>query len=103
MYLNSIEITSQKEKDAAINSSTATKSSIAIIAVASFAGGAPNLLWGLLNNLTIVAFFPLLNIKAPEFVNIFWSNLLGYDVLPVIYSYAFDEDEYVGQDPFNAA
>ena len=74
-----------------------------MIALAAFIGGAPNLLWGLLNNLTIVAFFPLLNIQAPEFVNIFCSNLLGYDVLPVIYPYVFDEDEYVGQDPFDAA
>ena len=50
---------SAEEKLAAESGATATKTSIVLVAVASFAGGAPNLLWGLLNVTTIIALFPL--------------------------------------------
>jgi hypothetical protein len=73
---------------------------VAVTAAASFA---PNLLWSLLNVLTIIAFFPLQNIEAPPFVNYFCSSFLGLSFLPIFADYVFDPNEYIGQEPFQAA
>ena len=47
------------EEETARNSATATKASIVMVAISSFVGGAPDLLWGIVNITTIIAFFPL--------------------------------------------
>ena len=62
---------SEEEKDSAETGANSVKISTVMVAVASFVAGTPNMLWSLLNITTIIAFLPLMNINAPEFVNLF--------------------------------
>jgi hypothetical protein len=87
-------VTTAEEAELSASATAATKSVVLIIAVQSIASGAPNLLWGLTNVLHMIAFFPLQNIVAPEFVNEFCSSLLGFDFMPIIYPYVFSEKDY---------
>ena len=65
---------------------------VLLVAFSSVVGKAPELLWGLLNILTLMAFFPMNNINAPEFVNIFCANLYSSRFFPKLYPLLTDID-----------
>jgi hypothetical protein len=90
----SAPLTSEELQAAAIGSATsaATTTAVSSTTVASFSTGNMSSAWGLINNIKMIGFIPMMDIDLPLGLKSFFVSVLDFNLVPNLFTY-FEPDD----------
>ena len=59
--------------------------------------------WNMMNTLQILAFIPMMQHEIPIQLESALKSFLDFDIVPNLFEYVMDEDDFVGPSPYDEA
>jgi hypothetical protein len=89
LYAKSAPPTAEEQRAAQVGTATtaSTMTVISVSAVLGFSTGSLTSLWGLINNLQIIGYIPMMDLKLSLTMIEFFKSLLGYSLIPSAFNY----------------
>jgi hypothetical protein len=90
----SVPLTTEEAQAAAIGATTAAASttSVSTSIALSFSSGSMSSTWGMINNIQIVGYIPMMHIDLPIGLSSFFKSMQGFSLVPNLFQYFVTDD-----------